>query len=81
MTPDFQSGEDGFDPRTLYMENNRWQKSSYCGTNACVEVSEWDENANLIAVRNSVAPKAKVLFSYDEWITFIQGVKNNEFDI
>jgi len=61
--------------------NTEYIKSSYCGTNACVEAARWNENPSLIVVRNSVAPKQKVFFTEDEWTAFIAGVKAGEFDI
>jgi len=61
--------------------NTTWEKSSYCGTNACVEVTVLETNPIWIAVRNNLAPDVKVLFTEDEWKAFIAGVKAGEFDI
>ena len=55
-------------------------KSTFSGdAGQCVEVCMTNQN---IAVRDSKEPEANILvFSKDEWIAFIQGVKFGEFDI
>lgn len=52
-------------------------KSSFCGPGECVEV----ERGEQVVVRNSTNPDVQVTFTADEWRVFLQGVKNNEFDI
>lgn len=53
-------------------------RSSYCGTNACVDVDN-------VTFHNKIVVSDKdgneVFFTYEEWRAFILGVKNNEFDI
>ncbi len=47
--------------------------------NRCVEVSIEKE---VVVVRDSKNQSGPVLnFTFDEWQAFIQGVKNNEFDL
>lgn len=54
-----------------------WQKSSYCGTNACVEVAI---TAGAVLVRDSKNPQlAPLSFTTDEWTAFLQGVRAGEF--
>jgi hypothetical protein len=54
-----------------------WQKSSYCGTNACVEVAM---TSNAVLVRDSKNPQSVPLsFTTDEWSAFVQGVRAGEF--
>ena len=55
----------------------QWQKSSYCGTNACVEVAM---TSGSVLVRDSKNPHAAPLsFTADEWSAFVQGVRAGEF--
>lgn len=56
-----------------------WQKSSYCGSNACVEVAQREE-PGYVWVRNSRSPQFSIAFTDDEWAVFVRGVKNGEFD-
>ena len=74
-TSDSQSGDHGFGSRTDYMENE-WIKSSECASGNCVEVKI---NSHIIEVRD--AEGDMVMYTRNEWKAFIQGVKNNEFDI
>ena len=54
-----------------------WQKSSYCGTNACVEVAL---TSDTVLVRDSKNPQvAPLSFTADEWSAFVQGVRAGEF--
>ena len=56
----------------------QWQKSSYCGTNACVEVAL---TSDAVLVRDSKNPLAMPLaFTADEWTAFVKGVKAGEFN-
>jgi len=59
-------------------ETPEWQKSSYCGTNACVEVAM---TSNTVLVRDSKNPQVTPLsFSSDEWSAFVEGVRAGEFN-
>ena len=56
----------------------QWQKSSYCGSNACVEVAQ---TTDAVLVRDSKNPLAAPLaFTADEWVAFVKGVKAGEFN-
>ena len=56
----------------------QWQRSSYCGTNACVEVAQTDDGR--IVVRDSKCPDNGVLsFTAEEWAAFVKGVEAGEF--
>lgn len=56
----------------------KWRNSSYCGTNACVEVAS---AGGLIYVRDSKNPNiAPLAFTTEEWGAFIRGVRAGEFD-
>ncbi|WP_308819504.1 DUF397 domain-containing protein [Pseudonocardia alni] len=57
-----------------------YRKSSYSGTDNCVEVSL--ARVDDIRVRNSREDSQWVLkFTRDEWTAFIAGVKAGEFDL
>lgn len=56
---------------------NKWNKSSRCSTGACVEVKF---DTHLVSVRDA-AKDSILMFTYPEWEAFIEGVKNNEFDV
>ena len=56
-----------------------WRKSSRCSNSGCVEVSS---SENVIRVRDSKRADSPVLtFDQDEWRAFVDGVKNDEFNI
>jgi hypothetical protein len=55
----------------------QWQKSSYCGTSACVEVAM---TSDAVLVRDSKNPQgAPLAFTTDEWDAFVTGIKAGEF--
>lgn len=55
-----------------------WQKSSYCGSSACVEVALTPQ---AVFVRDSKNPQVEPLsFTMDEWSAFVQGVRAGEFN-
>ena len=55
-----------------------WIKSSRCESNACVEVAH---AGGEILVRNSAGSASPVLrFTQAEWIAFIGGVRDGDFD-
>lgn len=56
----------------------QWRKSSYSGTNGCVEVALADDG---IAVRDSKDPGGVALeFTAHEWTAFLAGARDGEFD-
>ena len=55
----------------------QWRKSSYSGTNGCVEVAVANDG---VAVRDSKDPDGPALmFSTHEWHSFLAGVRGGEF--
>lgn len=57
-----------------------WIRSSYCGTNACVEV-DFGPDGGSVLVRNSREPNLPSLrFTREEWAAFLQGALDGEFD-
>lgn len=60
------------------VDNKNWIRSTFCEAGACVEVAiEVDK----VCVRPSQATFFEVRFTRTEWGTFLEGVKNGEFDI
>jgi hypothetical protein len=58
---------------------SRWRKASYCGEGGCVEVALAPE---VVGLRDSKRADSPVLsFDRDEWVAFVAGVKNGEFDL
>jgi len=56
-----------------------WRRSTFCGPSGCVEVAPLGRG--LVAVRDSKVDEGPVLvYTPDEWIAFIEGVKAGEFD-
>jgi hypothetical protein len=55
-----------------------WQRSSFCGTNACVEVANVD---GMVLVRNSGERRPATVFSRAEWAAFLAGVRAGEFEV
>jgi hypothetical protein len=58
----------------------RWMKSRRCSADGCVEVAHL--SGGNVALRDSKdASKAAHVFNRDEWVAFIAGVKDGEFDL
>ncbi len=56
-----------------------FKKSSYCDKGkCCVEVAIEE---NMVFIKNSKNPNRIIQYSSQEWKDFIEGVKNNEFNI
>ena len=57
-----------------------WRKSSYCGSQSCVEVA--DLMAPDILVRDGKNPDGSVLsFEREPWGAFIAGIKGGDFGL
>lgn len=55
-----------------------WHKSSRCDTGSCAEVATFDDH---VIVRRSIEPDGpRLVFSRNEWGTFLDGVRAGEFD-
>lgn len=79
----------------MTLVNEEWKISSFCESNACVEVS-WRTSSRrqiengcvqpaqvdeVMLVRDSKNPDGPVLtFTRDEWDAFVAGVRAGEFD-
>ena len=61
-------------------ENNIFKKSSFCHTDSCCVEIAHDDTGNVL-IRHTEEPNQLLTFSPREWQAFIQGVKQNEFDI
>jgi hypothetical protein len=61
------------------LSNARWVRSRACSSDGCVEVAHLTGGS--VAVRDSKNPLlAAHVFDREEWVAFIAGVKNGEFD-
>jgi hypothetical protein len=62
---------------TTEQNSSPWRRSSYCGTNACVEVATV---SGQVMVRDSKNPDVPpFVFSNEEWAAFVLGVQAGEF--
>lgn len=53
-----------------------------CDTGSCVEVNIAREGIDAVIVRSSKGYlHGSVVFTKDEWRTFVRAVKNSEFDV
>ena len=63
------------DPATT---EHKWLRSSFCGDSSCVEIALIDGG---VAVRDNKLADSPVLeFTRTEWVSFVSGIKNGEFD-
>jgi Domain of unknown function (DUF397) len=66
MTPDLSSAQ--------------WIRSRACSADGCVEVAHLP--GGMVALRDSKdTGKAAHLFDREEWVAFIAGARNGEFDL
>jgi Domain of unknown function (DUF397) len=64
---------------TVDLSRATWRKSSFSGANGCVEVAVVEDQ---VVVRDSKDRDGAVLvFTGDEWRTFLTAVRNKEFDL
>lgn len=62
----------------MKIKEKTFVKSSFSGGSNCVGVAIQKES---ISVINTKKKDVILNFTQDEWVAFIQGVKNGEFDI
>lgn len=55
----------------------QWQRSSYCATNACVEVADGPDGTKLL--RDSKNPGIVLTFTAGEWWAFAAGMRAGDF--
>lgn len=70
---------------------SNWRRSTFCDSGNCVEVGcrcdtgscvELSDRGDTILLRDSKDPGGAVLgFTRDEWMAFIRGAKQGEFDV
>ncbi|MFE5565700.1 DUF397 domain-containing protein [Amycolatopsis japonica] len=70
---------DNEDANAALAESANWRKASYSKENACVEVGSVP---GMIGVRDTKLGAASPILTFDpaEWVAFVRGVKNGEFD-
>lgn len=55
-----------------------WKKSTYCASNSCVEFAVL---GGQVALRDSKhADGSLLMFSPTEWVAFLKGARNGEFN-
>jgi len=60
-------------------DNPVWARSTLCANNSCVEVALVEQH---VLVRDSKIDGGPTLqFDRDEWISFIHGVRQGQFDL
>jgi hypothetical protein len=65
-------------PKQPSQHASSWRKASYCVTGECVEVAEHN---GMIVLRDSKQPcGAALIYTAEEWHSFLRGIKNGEFD-
>lgn len=52
-------------------------KSRRCESHACLEAAVVGDG---ILVRNSVDPEGTLMFTREEWVAFVGGVRDGDFD-
>ena len=61
------------------VNGQKFRKSSFSGPgHNCVGVSITEKNVSVV---NTKTKREIVTFTHDEWKAFVDGVKNNEFEI
>lgn len=56
-----------------------FRRATKCSSNACVEVAV---GPRLVAVRGSnAADGTELIFTHDEWATFVSAVRDGEFSV
>ena len=56
-----------------------WRRSTYCGTESCIEVAILDDRAYVRSSKD--AEGAYMVFDKEEWRNFLAGVRDHQFDI
>jgi Domain of unknown function (DUF397) len=62
------------------LNNARWIRSRACSSDGCVEVAHLAHGA--VALRDSKNTHLPAhVFDREEWVAFLAGVRNGEFDL
>jgi hypothetical protein len=69
-----QGGTDGFTTAQL-----PWQRSSFCSAQGCVEVASLPDGQKALRDSKAGDSGAILVFSAEEWASFIGGVRAGEF--
>lgn len=54
-----------------------WQRSTRCGTNACIAVQH---DGAVVHIRSTTSSAAPLTVTREEWDAFVRGVKAGDFD-
>ena len=58
-----------------------WRKSSYSGTNGCVEVERLPDGDGVLVRDSKRLSSPTLYFTMHEWRAFLAGVRGGEFDL
>jgi hypothetical protein len=56
-----------------------WRRSTYCGSEGCIEVAILDDKAYVRSSKDAAG--AYMVFDIEEWRNFLAGVRDHQFDI
>ncbi len=62
----------------IEIKGKKFKKSSHSGGSACVGVAIENEKIHVV---NTKEGQTTVVFNREEWLAFIRGVKDGEFDV
>ena len=57
-----------------------FQVSSFCDGGGCVEVGRADDGSWIVRDAKDPERAASLRFTAEEWVAFVRGVKDGEFD-
>lgn len=57
----------------------RWQRSSFCSANSCVEVAGLPDGGTAIRDSKASGISPVLVFTAEEWTAFLSGVKAGQF--
>jgi hypothetical protein len=62
-------------------EHDSYRRSSYCTSGGCVEVRVDGPRGRVYVRRTACNDQTFLVFTVDEWVAFVSGVKAGEFDV
>jgi hypothetical protein len=57
----------------------RWQRSSFCSANSCVEVASLPDGGTAVRDGKASGISPVLVFTTEEWTAFLSGVRAGEF--
>jgi Domain of unknown function (DUF397) len=56
-----------------------WQRSSFCSANSCLEVASLPDGGTAVRDSKAAGSGPVLVFTAQEWTSFVSGVKAGEF--